>query len=154
MIPADSLAVPIGTRPNGLVVALFTAIALAAVVASMVVLYRGMKRFDPATRRWLAGFLEMGTSQSSTRLVGVLSFMFATMLCAMIVVAVIVGAWFNVPALANPAGTLTGLLIAVIGLLFANACVALGLRKPGDIAPAGTADQGPLVPTPPTGHEP
>src|SRR4051812_25298727 len=110
-----------------MIAALFTALAVAVIVAAFVVLYRGFKRFEPGTRRWIAGFFEQGTAQSSTRLVGILSFAVATILCAFIVVAVVVGSWLGVPALAAPAGTLTGLLIAVLGLLFANACVALGL---------------------------
>lgn len=62
---------------------------------------------------WLRGFFEQNTPQSSTRLVGILSFLAATTL-----------AFYMVMADKTGAGQ-----VATLALLYTNACIALGLRK-------------------------
>jgi hypothetical protein len=68
------------------------------------------------TRSFLANFFRQGTSESSTRLVGILSFFAAVGLAFYMVIVGKTGA-----------GDVT-----VLGLTFANACIALGLRKSPD----------------------
>lgn len=124
---------------------------LVAALAALAVrsLVRWLGSLDDRARRWIAGFFEQGTVQSSTRLVGILSFVTGVCMCAGVVIALIVGAWLKVLALANPSPSFTTLLTVAIGILFTNGCVALGLRKGGEAAndpPTDTADHGPLVP--------
>lgn len=147
----DSVAAAHTRGPtNGLMIAVFTAAVLVSFIGTFALGYRGLKRFEPETRRWLAGFFEQGTTQSSTRLVGILSFMAAVFLTFIVVVAVLVGSWLGVNELASPSAAMAALIGTLIGMLFANACVALGLRKPGEAS--GDAPPGPAAtnaPTPP-----
>jgi hypothetical protein len=133
----------------------FTVFVVVTLITGATV-WRGLKSLDDRSKRWVAGFLEQGTAQSSTRLVGILSFMMAALLCWIIVVAVLIAAWVGGDArkaLYEPSGLMTTLLISTLTLLFANAGVALGLRKGTDILPPpdpATTDSGPLVPKPDT----
>lgn len=141
---SDTLAVMNTQAPvRGLTIAIFMAAVFVSFIVTFWLGYRGFKQFTPETRKWMAGFFEQGTSQSSTRLVGILSFFVAVLLVSIVVVAMLVGSWLSVRELAAPSGAMTGLIGVLIGMLFANACVALGLRKPGEAsgdAPAGTSN--------------
>lgn len=145
MIPpqvSDTLA-SLGTHApaRGAVIAVFMASVFLSFIATFWLGYKGFKQFTPETKKWMAGFFEQGTTQSSTRLVGIISFFIAVLMTSVVIIAMLVGSWLGVNQLASPSGAMASLIGVLIGMLFANACVALGLRKPGDAsgdAPAGT----------------
>lgn len=83
-------------------------------------------------RTFIANFVRQDTAESSTRLVGVLSFLLASALTTALVIVVVVAAWkggADRKNLYDPSTALTTFMISMVTVLFANACIALGLRK-------------------------
>ncbi len=96
-------------------------------------------------RHFIANFFRQGTDESSTRLVGILSFMMAAATACFMVIACVIAAWIGGEThknLYDPSPSLTTFMIATIGLLLTAAEVALGLRKAPD-AEGGAAAPAP-----------